>query len=67
MFDLLRLVNCLLLANRPVEIDRLLLQGCHRRGDLRHEDLWVFQTFISLGEYFVLQDTKVISLNDLAL
>ena len=52
--DLLCVVDSLFLANRPVEVDVLLLERTHRRRDLLHQQRCVLQRLVVLTENLVL-------------
>lgn len=64
--DLLRVVNCLFLANGPVEVNVLLLQRVARPQDFFHQKVRVLQRLVVLCEHFVFKNTKIISGDNLA-
>ena len=65
--DLLRVVDGLFLADRPIEVNVLLFECAHRRRDLLHQKSRVLQRLVVLTEYLVFEDSKVTSSHDLVL
>ena len=61
------IVKCFLLANRPVEVDVLLLQLVHRRINLGQEIVCIFEDHILCSEHILLQFAYVIAAENLLL